>query len=158
MARIELTTPIDAPLERCFDLSRSVEMHTRSTSATGEIAIGGRTSGLLELGDEVSWRAKHFGRTQTLTSRITAFERPRLLRDSMVKGAFARFDHDHLFADDGRGGTVMTDVFDFDAPLGPLGWVAERLFLTGYMRRFLEARNREIKAVAESDAWRQFLP
>jgi ligand-binding SRPBCC domain-containing protein len=76
----------------------------------------------------------------------------------MVQGPFARVDHDHYFAEDGRGGTVMRDVFDFAAPLGPLGRAAERLILTRYLARFLEARNREIKAMAESDAWRRFVP
>jgi ligand-binding SRPBCC domain-containing protein len=76
----------------------------------------------------------------------------------MAHGAFARFDHDHYFTNDQGGGTLMRDVFDYSAPLGVLGWVAEQLFLTRYMRRFLEARNCEIKSVAESDSWRQFLP
>jgi ligand-binding SRPBCC domain-containing protein len=158
MARIELVTRIAAPPERCFDLARSIELHTRSTSATGERAVSGRTSGLLELGDEVMWQARHFGIRQRLTSRITAFDRPRYFRDSMVRGAFRRFDHDHYFTPDGAGGTVVWDVFDYHAPLGMLGWLVERLFLTRYMRRFLDARNREVKAVAESEAWRQYLP
>ncbi len=156
--RIELTIHIAAPRDWCFDLARSVELHTRSTASTGERAIAGRTSGLLALGDEVTWRARHFGVWQTLTSRITAYERPVYFRDSMVRGAFARLDHEHHFAEDGRGGTVMRDLFDFAAPFGVLGWVAEGLILTRYLRRFLEARNREIKVVAESDAWRRFVP
>ncbi len=155
--RIELTTHIAAPRERCFDLARSVELHTRSTASTGELAVGGHTSGLLALGDEVTWQAKHFGVWQTLTSRITAYERPAYFRDSMVRGAFARLDHEHHFAEDGRGGTVMRDLFEFAAPFGVLGWAAERLVLTRYLRRFLEARNREIKTVAESDAWTRFV-
>ena len=158
MARIELTVHIAAPLERCFDLARSVELHTWSTSSTGEHVIAGRTSGLLELDEEVTWQARHFKVWQTLTSRITAVERPTYFRDSMVRGALKRFDHHHYFANDGAGGTVMRDVFDYSAPLGVLGWLAEQLFLTRYMRRFLEDRNREVKAVAESDLWSQFLP
>ncbi len=149
MARITLTTHIAAPCERCFDLARSVDAHVRSTSATGERAVAGKTSGLLGPGDEVTWRARHFGVWQTLTSRVTVFDPPRHFRDSMVRGAFKRFDHDHYFTPDPSGGTLMRDVFDYTAPLGPLGWLAERLFLTRYMRRFLEARNRELKALAE---------
>lgn len=158
MARIELTTRIAAPRARCFDLSRSVEFHTRSTAATGETAVAGRMDGLLGPNEEVTWRARHFGVTQTLSTRITAFSRPAHFRDTMIRGAFARFDHDHHFDDDGHGGTVVRDVFDYRAPLGPLGRVAEWLFLTRYMRRFLETRNAEIKGAAESDAWRRFLP
>ncbi len=156
MARIELSIYIAAPRERCFDLARSVEVHARTTSSTGERAIAGKTSGLLDLGDEVTWRARHFGVWQTLSGRISACDRPSHFRDTMVRGAFKRIDHDHFFESAG-GGTVMRDVFDYEAPLGVLGRIAERLFLTAYMRRFLEARNRELKAVAESDEWIAYL-
>ena len=154
MTRIELRTHIRAPRERCFDLARSVELHTGSAAATRETAVGGRTSGLLGPGDEVTWRGKHFGVWQTLTSRITGYERPAWFRDSMVRGAFARLDHDHRFGDDGQGGTIMDDVFEFAAPCGALGLIVERLLLARYFRRFLASRNRHLKAVAESDAWR----
>ena len=157
MARIELSLMVAAPPSRCFDLARSIEAHLRSTAATRERAIGGRTAGLLALGDEVTWRARHFGVWQQLTSRITRFERPRYFRDSMVRGAFARFDHDHYF-EPVNGSTLLRDVFDYHAPLGPLGWLAERLFLSAYMRRFLQTRMEELKALAESDEWSRFLP
>lgn len=151
MPVITLVTWIAAPPERCFDLSRSVELHVASTEGTGETAVGGKTTGLLDLGDSVTWRARHFGIWQTLTSRMTIFDRPRHFRDSMVDGAFARFDHDHFF--EARGdGTEMRDVFDFTSPLGPLGRIADTLVLTRYMRRFLESRNRVIREAAEGGA------
>jgi ligand-binding SRPBCC domain-containing protein len=157
VARIDLTTLIRAPRERCFDLARSVELHTQSAAGTQEVAVAGRTRGLLALGDEVTWQARHFGVRQTLTSRITAYARPAHFRDSMVRGAFARLEHDHHFAEAPGGGTLMRDVFEFAAPGGPLGVLAERLILTRYLRRFLVARNETITRVAESEAWRAFL-
>jgi ligand-binding SRPBCC domain-containing protein len=156
MATIHLTTLIHAPLDRCFDLSRSVDLHVASTQNTGERAVGGVTSGLLGLGDEVTWSARHFGVRQRLTSRITAFDPPRHFRDSMVSGAFRRFDHDHHFEAQGDA-TRMRDVFDFESPLGPLGRIADALVLTRYLRGFLEERNAVIKRAAESDAWRALL-
>jgi ligand-binding SRPBCC domain-containing protein len=156
MPKIVLTTMIHAPPERCFDLSRSIDLHVASTRQTGEHAVGAITSGLLGLGDEVTWSARHFGVRQTLTSRITAFDRPHHFRDSMVRGAFRRFDHDHFFAAYGAE-TEMRDVFDFETPLGPLGRLADALVLGRYLRRFLERRNEEIKRVAESDAWKAML-
>jgi ligand-binding SRPBCC domain-containing protein len=159
LARIELRTEIGAPRERCFDLARSVELHLRSTAATGERAVAGKTAGLLALGDEVTWRARHFGVWQSLAGRITAYDRPRHFQDTMLRGAFRRLRHDHYFDDaPGGGATVMRDVFEYEAPLGPLGRLAEWLFLTAYMRRFLEARNRELKTVAESGEWAEFVP
>jgi ligand-binding SRPBCC domain-containing protein len=120
-------------------------------------AVAGVTSGLLGLGDQVTWRARHFGVWQTLTSQITAFDRPRSFRDSHVRGAFRRFDHDHLFESAGDS-TMMTDVFDYSAPLGVLGRIAEQLVLNAYMKRFLLGRLVAIKRVAESDDWRLYAP
>ena len=158
MALVELVTLVAAPRDRCFDLARSVDAHVHSTRDTGECAIAGRLTGLLALDEEVTWRARHLGLLLTLTSRITAFDRPSHFRDSMRRGPLERLVHDHFFADDGHGGTVIRDVFEFAAPLGVLGRFAETLWLKRYFRRFLETRNRELKALAESDAWKQFVP
>jgi ligand-binding SRPBCC domain-containing protein len=153
---IEFTTEVHAPIQRTFDLARSVELHMDSTAQTGERAVAGVMSGLMALGDEVTWRARHFGVWQHLTSRITMFERPFHFRDSMVRGAFRCFDHDHFFAQQGEI-TVMRDVFDYQSPFGILGRAADRLFLTGYMRRFLLTRSTLIKTVAETEQWRRYI-
>jgi ligand-binding SRPBCC domain-containing protein len=157
VARIELTTEISAPIERCFDLSRSIDLHVRSTAHTGERAIAGVTRGLISLNEQVTWRAKHFGVWQELTSKITAFDRPHYFRDEMQRGAFKRFVHDHHFVAR-AGGTTMRDALEFDAPLSLFGRLAERVFLTRYLRSFLVERNAVIKRAAEGDEWREVLP
>ena len=128
-----------------------------STGKTGEQAVAGRTSGLIELGETVTWRARHLGVRQSLTARITAFERPRYFEDTMDRGAFKSLRHGHFFDDAGGGVTVMRDVVDLQAPFGVLGLIAEWLFLTAYMRRFVEARNAVLKTIAESGEWTQFI-
>jgi ligand-binding SRPBCC domain-containing protein len=156
MATITVITEIRAPAERVFDLSRSVDIHVRSAGGTGETAVAGVTSGLLELGDQVTWRGRHFGLWQNLTSKITRFSRPDYFRDSMVQGAFRRLDHDHIF--ETRGDlTIMKDVFDFTSPLGLLGRIADVLFLKSYMRRFIVERNDVIKNAAENEDWKLYL-
>ena len=156
MPVIELATSIAAPIERVFDLARSIDLHTNSVSSTGERAVGGVTSGLIGPGEEVTWRARHFGIWQSLTVRITEFERPRHFADVMRRGAFRRMEHHHYF-EVARDGTIMRDVFSFQSPLGVLGRAADRLLLSRYMRSFLIARNRVIKATAESDSWKRFV-
>ena len=155
MAIIRVETDIAADPAVCFDLARSVDAHIHSAEGSGESAVAGVTTGLLKLGDEVTWRARHLGITQTLTSRITAFDRPRHFRDEMVRGVFRRFVHDHHF-EVRPTGTRMIDVFDYDAPLGPLGTFVEKLYLTSYLTRFLEQRGQALRALAESDEWRRF--
>jgi ligand-binding SRPBCC domain-containing protein len=153
---IELRTFIAAPLERVFDLSRSIDLHRLSMARSREEAVAGRTSGLIGLGETVTWRARHLGVRQRLTVRISGYERPRWFRDELVRGAFATMVHDHHF-DPVDGGTEMRDVFCFSAPAGPLGRLIERLLLERYMTRLLADRNAAIKAAAEGDAWRKLL-
>ena len=154
MPTLRVVTPIDAPRERVFDLARSIDLHRLSTAGTEEEAIAGRTSGLIGYGEQVTWRARHFGLRQTLTARITAFTRPYTFTDEMVQGAFASFTHVHAFEEAPRG-TVMVDTFTYAAPLGPLGRLAERLVLDRYLSRLLKDRNAVIKCFAESDRWRE---
>ncbi|HEY4327398.1 MAG TPA: SRPBCC family protein [Mucilaginibacter sp.] len=147
---IELSTPINAPIERCFDLARSIDLHIESMSQTGENAVAGRTSGLIGLGETVTWKAKHFGIWQTLTSKITEFQYPNYFTDEMVYGAFKSFRHEHLFYAI-NDQTMMKDIFIFESPLGVLGQAANFLFLNKYMTNLLKKRNEVIKIAAESD-------
>jgi ligand-binding SRPBCC domain-containing protein len=133
----------------CFDLARSVDAHLQSAAGTGERVVGGRTTGLLGLGDEVTWEGKHFGITQRLSSRVTEFRPNSFFQDRMTKGAFRSLAHDHFFEPRG-GGTLMTDVMTFEAPFGLIGWLAERLVLAAHLRRFLFDRGIALKRMAEA--------
>lgn len=154
MPVIELRTNIKANRQIVFDLARSIDLHKVSTAHTNEEAIAGKKSGLIGAGESVTWRAKHFGVYQTLTSRITEFNPPNFFVDEMVNGAFKRFRHEHRFESNENGSTVMVDVFDYSSPLGILGRITDRLFLENYMKGLLEKRNETIKEFAESDRWK----
>lgn len=156
MPVIHLTTEIKAPIGRCFDLSRSIDLHLISTSQTNEKAIAGVTKGLIGLNEEVTWRARHFGIYQNLTSRITVYQYPTLFVSNMVQGAFKKIEHSHVF-EEKNGITLMQDFFDFEAPFGILGAFVSKYFLLTYMKALLEERNRVIKSAAESDDWKSLL-
>ncbi len=151
MAVIVLETEIGATPEQCFDPSLSVDLHARSMSHTGERAIAGITTGLMGLGDTVTWEAKHLGVRQRLTVRITEYERPHQFVDEQVRGAFKSMRHVHEFVPV-AGGTLMKDNFRYMVPLGGLGMLVDKLFLEGYMRKLLSARNECLKRAAETAA------
>jgi ligand-binding SRPBCC domain-containing protein len=156
MPVIELSTVIGAPPERVFDLARSIDAHQQSATGTHERAIAGVTEGLIGMGDEVTWEARHFGIKQRLTVRVTGFERPFRFQDIMIAGAFKRMRHDHEFIAQPPG-TLMVDRFEFESPLGFLGRIVDRVFLAGYMRRFLMRRNQVLRRLAESEDWRRYV-
>ena len=149
MLVIRIETTIDAPVGVCFDLARDIDFHTESMGRTGERAVAGRTSGLIGPGESVTWEGRHLGVRQRLTAAVTAFDRPFYFRDVMTAGAFRSFAHDHRFAERG-GRTVMTDVVEFRSPFGTVGWLFDRLFLAGYLRRLLGGRCEAIKQRAEA--------
>jgi ligand-binding SRPBCC domain-containing protein len=153
MVRLEEVTIIRAPIERCFDLARSVEAHLAGNVHWGEsaLAIGGVTSGLIGFGQRVTWRARHFGLWRELTSEITALDRPTYFQDTMIRGDFRSMQHDHFFESLPSGETRMRDVFCFAAPLGLLGRLVELVVLRRYMRALLQERNRVVREIAESE-------
>ncbi len=155
MQTIRLTTWIDAPVERCFKLATSIDLHLASAAQTQEKAVGGVTSGLIGEGETVQWQGRHLGRLRTHTSRIDGWRPYSYFRDVMVEGSFALFEHEHHFAvmDDG---TRMRDEIRFAAP-GVLGRMAERMFVKKHLIEFLKQRNAVIKRVAESEEWRTYL-
>jgi ligand-binding SRPBCC domain-containing protein len=151
MPIITIETLLPAPPERCFDASRDLDLHVTSMKETAEKAVAGRTSGLIELGEQVTWEGRHFGVRQRFTSKITAFDPPAYFQDSMVKGAFHSFVHDHYF-EPGDGGTKMTDVLTFASPFGFVGAIVDRLVMSAYLRRMLTSRNDALKAALSQDA------
>jgi ligand-binding SRPBCC domain-containing protein len=156
MPKIRTETTIGASIDIVFDLTRSIDLHKISTEQTNEEAIAGVTSGLINEGEWVTWRAKHLGVYQKLTSVVTACKKPHYFVDEMVKGAFKQFKHEH-FLEEKNGQTFVVDIFDYESPLGFLGKIADVLFLENYMKRFLEKRNQVIKEFAESGKWKLVL-
>ena len=91
MASIQVETTINADLQACFDLVRNIDFHQESLKHSGEMSFTGKMSGLIELGEWVSWDAKHLGFVQHLTSKVTEFDAPNYFVDEMVFGVFNLF-------------------------------------------------------------------
>ena len=139
----ECHTRAAIPQTELFDRARSIDAHKESMSHSREEAIAGVTSGLISLGEEVTWRAWHFGVPFRMTSRISEMGAPDYFVDEQVSGPFRRFRHHHEFSQDGSV-TTMIDRIEFEAPFGPLGRLAERLVLTRYLRQLIVRRNRHL--------------
>ena len=157
MPKIVIETVIDSDdIQVVFNLIRSIDLHKISTNSTNEEAIEGKTSGLISLGESVTWKAKHLGFVQELTSKITDFNSPYFFADEMVKGAFKSFRHEHHLSKL-ENTIIVKDVFDYVSPYGILGKLADILFLKNYMQKFLKKRNKVIKEYAENGKWKEVL-
>ena len=156
MPKIELITKLNSRIEICFDLSRSIDLHKISTINTNEKAIDGRLTGLIELGEFVTWEAKHLGITQQLSSLITGLKKPSYFKDEQIKGAFKSINHHHYFEVE-NDIVIMKDIFIFESPFGIVGKLVNSLFLKKYLTNLLIERNRVIKEYAETDKWKSVL-
>jgi ligand-binding SRPBCC domain-containing protein len=156
MPSIHLTTFIAAPVSRVFDLARSIELHKHSMNNHNEEAVAGTRFGLIEKNESVTWKAKHLFKTRFLRSEITDMKKPDMFIDEMVKGDFKMMKHVHHFKPC-ENGTIMIDLVEFEAPYGSMGKFFNRIYLTSYLKKLLEQRNKVLKEVAESDKWRKFL-
>ncbi|WP_040282010.1 SRPBCC family protein [Psychroserpens damuponensis] len=149
MPTIIIKTQIKADNQTCFDVSRNIDLHKASMEHSNEKAIVGKTSGLIGLGEWVTWEARHFGVKQQLTSKITEFDSPHRFVDEQVKGAFKCFSHEHVFISEEKNSTLMMDTFKFESPFGIFGKLANTLFLKRYMANLLTTRNTFLKQKAE---------
>jgi ligand-binding SRPBCC domain-containing protein len=157
MNKIELSTHIHAPIARCFDLARSIDLHKISVKHTHEEAVGGVTCGLIGLNQRVLWQATHLGVRQSMEVKVSAFTPPFYFSYEIVSGVFNAMVHDHYFYDIGQE-TVMIDHFYYNTPLGLLGEAANLLFLKRYLTNLLTTKNQAIREYAESDKWMEILP
>ncbi|MFT3682478.1 MAG: SRPBCC family protein [Ferruginibacter sp.] len=156
MPQIHLTTFIAAPVERVFDLCRSVNLHRISTSHTGERAIAGIMNGLMNENDSVTWQAKHLFKIRKMTSRITEMNRPVFFTDAMTKGDFKSFRHEHHFKETNNG-TIMIDMLEFESPYSIIGILLNKFYLKNYIEELLVRRNSVIKEYAETTKWKAIL-
>jgi len=156
MPIIENKIEINTPPERAFDLSRSIEFHMFTQNKHKEIAVGGVTSGLINLGEQVTWRARHFGISQLLTAKITIFDRPHHFRDTMISGAFKGFEHDHFF-EFSENKTLVTDRFEYESPYSFFGKIFDIIALRSHMQTFFSVRNSLLKEVLENGRWKEFI-
>ena len=156
MSNIHLTTFIAAPVERIFDLSRSINLHKISTVSTNEKAIAGTLNGLINENETVTWQAKHLFKTRQFTSKITMMKRPGYFTDEMTRGDFRNFRHEHHFKAIDNG-TIMIDHIEFESPYGFIGRLFNRYYLEKYIEQFLKKRNAVIKEYAETEKWKVIL-
>ncbi|WPO79613.1 SRPBCC family protein [Flavobacterium sp. KACC 22761] len=149
MTTINLTTKIKASKQIVFDASRNIDLHQQSASPTKEKAIAGVTSGLINLGETVTWRGKHFGFYITHKSRITVMNFYNYFADEMEKGKFKSFKHEHFFEEE-NGFTIMKDKLQYETTFGIFGELFDILFLEKHLTNFLLERNKVLKEVSEN--------
>jgi ligand-binding SRPBCC domain-containing protein len=148
------TMHVQAPIDRCFLLSTSIDLVGQSLNMR---PVSGKLSGLIEAEDQLVWRGWKFGLPQMHETIITDYDRPNRFQDTMGRGRFKRFQHDHDFSEV-SGHTLLHDKIRFSMPFGWAGDLVARYVMVPYISRLLHRRLQVLKRVAEGDDWRRYLP
>ncbi|MET0466414.1 MAG: SRPBCC family protein [Chitinophagaceae bacterium] len=156
MPTIHLTTFVAAPVERVFDLARSIDLHKQSMTKHKEEAVAGVRFGLIEKDETVTWKARHLFKDRILKTRITEMKKPEMFTDEQAEGDFKLLKHEHHFKPCDNG-TIMIDIINFESPYGAVGKGFNKVYLTKYMKKLIEQRNLVIKKFAEGNDWKKLL-
>ena len=149
MAKMHLTTLVNAPVKRVFDSSRRINLHQIASSGRFEKFIEGKTTSLLNEIESITWRARHFLKSRTITSKITSIGIPDHFTVQMILRGIKSFQQDHYFTPFNNG-TFPMDVIEFESSYWPVGKWVEQIFITSYIRKLLLHRNEEIKQHSET--------
>lgn len=156
MYKIEFNTHIKAPIERCFDLARSVDFHKISVSEIKEESLAGIRTGLIGPNQHVLLQNWIGGLRFSTEMKLTQFARPHHFSYLMVNNIFRKVIHDYHFYDL-KEETVMVDHLYFEPRFGMLGEIINFLFLRKFLIRILTQRNDMLREYAETDKWSSVL-
>lgn len=153
MFRLKENIHVQAPIERCFLLSTSIALVEQTI---GLKPVEGKTTGLIINGDQLVWRGWKFGMPAMHETLITRYERPRFFQDTMGRGRFKTFQHDHQF-DEVGGHTLMIDIVRFSMPFGPLGKAFGKKVVVPHVLSMMLKRFNLLKRIAEGSDWERYI-
>lgn len=160
MPRANYDILLDAPLEAVWAFHEEIESALRTLSPpevdlqvtrADAPAVGARVIMRLKLppaslwGGRTRWAARYVEYTPPAgqpPARRAGFT------DEQVEGPFKRWRHAHTFEetlDEGRPKVWAIDTVDYTPPLGPIGWIADRIFLRRQIDRMFAHRHRKMR-------------
>jgi len=103
----------------------------------------------LKRGNEVHFVMSRFALSQSIRFRIEDVLRGSRLSYRQSEGVFAAWNHTMKFDEHGENGTLVTDLVDYQVPMGLFGHLADDLLLKGDMTRLLRHRLERARAYFE---------
>ncbi|MBM3431648.1 MAG: hypothetical protein FJX92_01415 [Bacteroidetes bacterium] len=156
MPTIHLTTFISQSADIVFDLARHVGLQRDALSDYRQQAVAGTRFGLLEQGETITWRARHFFRDRLIRLKIREMIRGDRLILEQVMGPFLSFRQER-YVKACENGSILIDLVHYEWKQGRLGQIADRLILRTYLERILHLHIAYIQKAAEGKRWKTYL-
>ena len=151
MPRLEFAAEIDAPLEAVWAFHDTVESMPKITPPQTKVRILGEP-GAMAKGTRFTLVVRQPPiflplRWETI---ITEYDPPHRFVDEQGKGPFAHWHHEHLFEQAPRGRTLVRDIVTYTPPFGPLGVIADWLFIRRQLNALFRYRHRQTRRLLEN--------
>jgi hypothetical protein len=156
MPTIHLTNFIAQSAEIVFDLVRHVGVQRDAFSDYHQEAVAGTRFGLLESGETITWRARHFFRDRLIRFRIEEMTKPERLFLEQAMGPFLHFRHER-YVKPCENGSILIDLVQYEWKHGSLGQLADRFYLRRYLEKILNIHIDAIRKAAEGGRWKTYL-
>ena len=149
MAHLQISEMIPASRLDVFDyLTNPAELPALLAPAINVKVV--TADAQLKRGNEVHFEMTRFGLSQSIRFRVEDILRGSRLSYRQSEGVFASWSHTIKFDDHGENKTLVTDLVDYQIPMGLLGHLADDLLLKRDMTRLLASRLRKARAHFES--------
>ena len=93
----------------------------------------------MQAGTLIDYQIKLFRVPMRWRTRIDSFDPPHQFVDTQVRGPYKLWRHTHEFTA-ADGGTLVTDRVEYQLRLGPIGWLAHKVFVGRTLERIFEHR------------------
>lgn len=157
MPTLLFETTIAAPLAKVWAFHEDVKMSLPALSPPGDdvriesadlpLAVGSRITILARgpLGP-VRWVARI---VEWVPPHAVVFGEEARFADEQESGPFKRWRHSHEFEAIDAKTTRLVDRINYQAPLGPLGWVADKLLIRWKLRAMFKHRHGAVRKALE---------
>jgi hypothetical protein len=157
MNKMEFNTHIKAPIQRCFDLARSIDFHKISIDPVTEETVAGCTSGLIGPNQRVLMQSRLWGFQFSSELKITKFTPPFFFSYKITNSIFESIVHDYYFYDISEETVIVNHLF-YQTRWGIFGDLLSVLFLEKYLAYIISKRNNLLREYAETSQWKELLP
>lgn len=98
----------------------------------------------IRIGTILKWRVSRFGVSHVWLLRVSDFIPNNLVILTQSIGFFDRWVHTQTLKEHGDGQTLLTDIIEYEMPLGILGRLGDDLFFRKDLKNLIEARHESI--------------
>ena len=147
MPRLVFRTDLSCSVEELWAFHGSVDALTLLTPPGRRVEILSEDTRVVA-GAVHRLRVRQFGVPLIWEALIETAEPPRRFVDVARKSPFKSWRHEHLF-EPREGGATLTDTIDYAPPFGPLGTIADALFIRRDLEAMFAHRHRVTKEALE---------